>query len=64
MSLNVNKCRTMWLGEDACNVVPYLDGKSIEICHSMKLLCVTVDSDFNFDEHVPERISNVSNSKC
>ena len=64
MSLNGNKCRTMWLGEDACNLLLYHDGKSIEICHSMKLLCVTVDSDLNFDEHVSELISNVSNCKC
>ena len=49
----------MWLGEEACNLLLYLDGKSIEICHSMKLLGVTIDSDLN-DDHVPELIRNVS----
>ena len=50
----------MWLGENACNLLLYLDGKSIEICHSMKLLGVIIDSDLNFDEHVSELIRNVS----
>ena len=50
----------MWLGEDECNLLLYLDGKSIEICLSMKLLGVTIDSDLNFDEHVSELIRNVS----
>ena len=60
MCLNVSKCRTVWLREDACNLLLYLDGKSIELCHSMKLLGVTIDSDLNFDEHVSELIRNVS----
>ena len=33
MCLNVSKCRTMWLGEDTCNLLLYLDGKSIKFCH-------------------------------
>ena len=63
--LNVSKCRTMWLGEDECNLLLYLDGKSIEMCHSMKLLGVTIDSDLNFYEHKSELICmSVSNCKC
>ena len=45
--LSFNKCHTMRLGDGACNLLHYLDGKSIEICHSMKLLGVTIDSDLN-----------------
>ena len=60
MCLNVSKCHIMWFGEDAFNLLLYLDGKSIEICHSMKLLGGTVDSDLNFHEHVSELIRNVS----
>lgn len=30
MCLYIDKCRTMWLGEDACNLLLYLGGKSIE----------------------------------
>lgn len=47
MCLSFNKCHTMQLGDGACNLLHYLDGKSIEICHSMKLLGVTIDSDLN-----------------
>ena len=47
MCLNVSKCHTMRLGEGAYNLLLYLDGKSIEICHSMKLLGVTIDNDLN-----------------
>lgn len=47
MCLSFNKCHTMQLGDGACNRLHYLDGKSIEICHSMKLLGVTIDSDLN-----------------
>ena len=55
----------MWLGEDECNLLLYLDGKSIETCHSMKLLGVTIDSDLNFYEHKSELIRmSVSNCKC
>ena len=50
----------MWLGEGACNLLLYLDGKSIGVCHSMKLRGVTIDSDLNFDEYVSELIRNVS----
>ena len=50
----------MWLGEDARNLLLYLDSKSIEICHSMRPLGVTIDSDLNSDEHVIELIRNVS----
>ena len=60
MCLNVSKCHIMWFGEDACNLLLYLDGKSIEICHSMKLLGGTIHSDLNFHEHVSELIRNVS----
>ena len=55
----------MWLGEDECNLLLYLDGKSIEMYHSMKLLGVTIDSDLNFYEHKSELICiSVSNCKC
>ena len=60
MCLNVSKCHIMWFGEDAFNLLLYLDGKSIEIYHSMKLLGGTVDSDLSFHEHVSELIRNVS----
>ena len=53
----------MWLGEGACNLLLYLDGKSIGVCHSMKLWGVTIDSDLNFDEHVSELIRNVSKQR-
>ena len=59
MCLNVSKCRITWLGEDACNLLLYLDGKSIETYQSMKLLGISIDSDLNFDEHVSELIRNV-----
>ena len=45
MCLSFNKRHTRRLGDGACNLLHYLDGKSIEICHSMKLLGVTIDSD-------------------
>ena len=47
MCLSFNKCHTMRLGDGACNLLHYLDGKSIEICPSMKLLGVTIDGDLN-----------------
>ena len=53
----------MWLGEDKCNL--YLDGKSIEMCHSMKLLGVTIDGNLNFYEHKSELIRmSLSKYKC
>ena len=65
MCLNVNKCHTISLGDGACNLLLYLDGKSIEICHSMKLLGVTIDSDLNYDKDVSKLICNViNNCKC
>ena len=45
--LSFNKCHTMRLGDGACNLLHHLDGKNIEICPSMKLLGVTIDSDLN-----------------
>ena len=59
--VNHDKFLTMWL-INATDTPAYILGRSIiSLVHSMKLLGVTLDKDFNLNEHVADIVCRVSN---